>query len=159
MTGIAPLFSAGEDESLVSREANSLTSTGRWALTGDRKGLERKFHFKTFKAAWDFMNSVATECKVQKHHPEWTNIYNKTQIRWTTHNPSGLSSKDIHMAKFCDEAAAKFGELPSSDATSPGSKEASPLEAGDCSIIPGLPAAPLLSDERSRFRVKMETKN
>ena len=57
------------------------------------------------------MNHVAAECKTQKHHPEWSNVYNKTHIRWTTHNPEGLSNKDAHMARFCDEAGEKFGEL------------------------------------------------
>lgn len=57
------------------------------------------------------MNQVAAECKKQKHHPEWTNIYNKTHIRWTTHNPEGLSTKDTTMASFCDQAGEQFSEL------------------------------------------------
>lgn len=57
------------------------------------------------------MNRIAAECKSQRHHPEWTNIYNKTQIRWTTHNPSGLSEKDVAMARFCDERGRKLGEI------------------------------------------------
>lgn len=57
------------------------------------------------------MNQIAAECKKQKHHPEWTNIYNKTHIRWTTHNPEGLSSKDTAMATFCNQAGEQFGEL------------------------------------------------
>lgn len=61
------------------------------------------------------MNHVAIECKKQKHHPEWTNVYSKTHIRWTTHNPEGLSTNDTHMARFCDEAGSQFGELDSGD--------------------------------------------
>jgi 4a-hydroxytetrahydrobiopterin dehydratase len=38
-------------------------------------------------------------------------VYNTTFIRWTTHNPSGLSEKDVLMARFCDEKAAACGEL------------------------------------------------
>jgi len=57
------------------------------------------------------MNTVAAECKVQKHHPEWTNVFNKTHVRWTTHKPLGLSSKDTVMARFCDEAGTRHGEL------------------------------------------------
>lgn len=57
------------------------------------------------------MNTVAAECKKAKHHPEWSNVYNKTHVRWTTHNPSGLSEKDTRMAKFCDDAAAEAGEV------------------------------------------------
>ena len=76
------------------------------------------------------MNAVAVECKKTRHHPEWyvfvvidvwryrshesyhrTNVYTKTDIRWTTHNPKGLSSKDTTMAEFCDRAGEEFGEI------------------------------------------------
>lgn len=30
-------------------------------------------------------------------------------IRWTTHSPSGLSSKDVLMAQFCDDMALNLG--------------------------------------------------
>ena len=81
------------------------------------------------------MNEVAAECKKAKHHPEWTNIYSKTHIRWTTHNPEGLSGKDTQMARFCDQAAEKAGELP------PDPREETKvangrMEAGDCCARP-----------------------
>jgi len=57
------------------------------------------------------MDTVASECVVQKHHPEWSNVYNTTFIRWTTHSPPGLSEKDVLMARFCDEIAGKCGEV------------------------------------------------
>ena len=57
------------------------------------------------------MDTVAAECKKRKHHPEWTNIYNRTHVRWTTHNPEGLSEKDVEMARYCDEVAAEKGEV------------------------------------------------
>ncbi|KAH0372152.1 transcriptional coactivator/pterin dehydratase, partial [Aureobasidium melanogenum] len=107
-------YSAGEDEEQLGRTAIALTTEGggRWKVTDDKRGLERTFRFKTFKATWEFMNTVAAECKVQKHHPEWTNVFNKTHVRWTTHKPMGLSSKDVLMAKFCDDAGSRHGELP-----------------------------------------------
>ncbi|KAF2224655.1 transcriptional coactivator/pterin dehydratase [Elsinoe ampelina] len=113
-TGIS--ISAGYDEDEVKQAAADLTSSEsrearRWHVTSDGKGLERVIRFKTFKATWDFMNSVAGACKEAKHHPEWTNIYNKTHIIWTTHSPPGLSTKDTSLARFCDEAATKHGEL------------------------------------------------
>ena len=79
----------------------------------------------------DFMNTVAEQCKKHKHHPEWTNIYNKTHIRWTTHNPEGLSGKDTLMARLCDEAAEKHGELPLEDGESSISGGGK-VDAGDC---------------------------
>ncbi len=76
------------------------------------------------------MSHVAAECKKQKHHPEWTNVYNKTHIRWTTHNPEGLSGRDTGMASFCDEAGEMFGELPPEPGENVGGS--GKLEGGDC---------------------------
>ena len=37
-------------------------------------------------------------------------VYNTTFIRWTTHSPKGLSSKDIDLAAICDALAKDFAE-------------------------------------------------
>lgn len=59
------------------------------------------------------MSEIATECnKPQfRHHPEWSNVYNFTRVRWTTHWPEGISGKDLEMARFCDEVAGRWGEV------------------------------------------------
>lgn len=62
------------------------------------------------------MDTVAQECKVQRHHPEWSNLYNRVTIEWTTHRPEGLSIKDVDMAEFCDRTASEVG-LKSSEST------------------------------------------
>ena len=38
-------------------------------------------------------------------------VYNTTFIRWTTHNPKGLTEKDVSLATLCDSIARDFGEL------------------------------------------------
>lgn len=38
-------------------------------------------------------------------------MYNTTTIIWTTHQPEGLTAKDVDMAAFCDERAREYGEL------------------------------------------------
>ncbi|KAL1304230.1 hypothetical protein AAFC00_000650 [Neodothiora populina] len=82
-----------------------------WELVDEGRGLQRTFRFRTFGATWDFMTQIATQCKKTRHHPEWSNVYNKTTIKWTTHRPLGLSSKDTEMARFCDEVARERGEV------------------------------------------------
>ena len=62
------------------------------------------------------MNAVAAECKKQKHHPEWTNVFNRTDVRWTTHSPEGLGIKDLAMARFCDVKAKEFSEAQPEEA-------------------------------------------
>ena len=76
------------------------------------------------------MNTVAAECKKAKHHPEWTNVYNRTHIRWTTHSPEGLSGKDTRMARFCDGAAGEAGEVSSEPEE--GKNGGARVDGGDC---------------------------
>ncbi|OWY47205.1 hypothetical protein AALT_g6240 [Alternaria alternata] len=81
--------------------------SSRWKVINKRQSIERKFQFAGFAKAWQFMSLVADECKVKKHHPRWTNVYNRVSIEWTTHDPKGLSIKDVEMAEFCDRKAAE----------------------------------------------------
>ncbi|OTA69428.1 transcriptional coactivator/pterin dehydratase [Hypoxylon sp. EC38] len=110
-----PQFSAGVDEPALTRVLEPLLASagrgGRWALIPGGEGLERSFKFKTFTKTWDFMTAVSLQCKVKNHHPEWSNVYNTTYIRWTTHNPKGLSAKDVELAAICDSLARDFGEI------------------------------------------------
>ncbi|KAK5129446.1 hypothetical protein LTR08_003239 [Meristemomyces frigidus] len=97
----------------IVREATALVEGegAKWHLSAHGAGLERPFRFKTFGATWAFMSEVAEECKRQRHHPEWMNVYTRTEIRWTTHEPRGLGVKDLAMARFCDECGARHGEV------------------------------------------------
>ena len=80
------------------------------------------------------MNAVADVCKKERHHPEWTNVYNRTHVRWTTHNPEGLSSKDVIMASVCDAAAEEKGEVKQEEAGGASRLEeiGARLEGGEC---------------------------
>jgi len=113
---------------------------GKWSLIDSGKGIERGFKFKGFKKCWEFMNLVAPECVVKKHHPEWSNVYNTTFIRWTTHSPPGLSEKDVLMARFCDEKARECGEVEVKEGEGEGGSRGQELvdrvekEGGDCCV-------------------------
>ncbi|KAI8965772.1 transcriptional coactivator/pterin dehydratase [Daldinia sp. FL1419] len=112
---ITPRFSADVDEPALTRALETLLASagqgGRWVLIASGEGLERSFKFKTFAKTWDFMTAVSLQCKLKNHHPEWSNVYNTTYIRWTTHNPKGLSAKDVELAAICDGLASDFGEI------------------------------------------------
>ncbi|CAM1511350.1 Fc.00g088630.m01.CDS01 [Cosmosporella sp. VM-42] len=133
-----PRFSAGVDTARITPALDPLLSTagGRWTLTKEGQALERTFKFKTFGKTWDFMTAVSLQCKIKNHHPEWSNVYNTTFIRWTTHNPQGLSEKDVQLATACDELAAQFGELaPEPEAETcaiKGLADQVATSAGDC---------------------------
>ncbi|HEY0770710.1 MAG TPA: 4a-hydroxytetrahydrobiopterin dehydratase, partial [Sphingobacteriaceae bacterium] len=54
-----------------------------WKIKNDQ--LVRDFEFKNFSEAWAFMTRVAFLAEKMDHHPEWTNVYNKVQIKLSTH--------------------------------------------------------------------------
>ncbi|KAH9909079.1 pterin 4 alpha carbinolamine dehydratase-domain-containing protein [Xylariomycetidae sp. FL2044] len=91
--GNAVTFSAGVDETALTQALESLLASaghgGRWTLIPSGEGLERSFKFKNFGKTW---------------------VYNTTHIRWTTHNPKGLSAKDVELARLCDALAQDFEE-------------------------------------------------
>ncbi|UDD55962.1 hypothetical protein AFCA_003545 [Aspergillus flavus] len=94
----------GEDVDCVLSGVEGLLvrNGGLWELTGDGLGIERVIRFPSFKKAWAFMQLVADAAAKYRHHPEWTNVYNKVSIRWTTHQPKGLTELDVKLAQLCD---------------------------------------------------------
>ena len=77
-----------------------------WALSQDGLALEKTFAFKGFNSAFGFMTRVAMAAERANHHPEWSNVYNRVTIRWTTHSLGGVSDLDLKLAASCDRFAA-----------------------------------------------------
>lgn len=73
-----------------------------WRLDEGRDALTRSFRFQDFSAAWGFMSRVALLAEAQDHHPEWSNVYNRVEITLTTHDASGLSARDVKLARSID---------------------------------------------------------
>jgi 4a-hydroxytetrahydrobiopterin dehydratase len=67
----------------------------------------RAFQFSDFNEAFGFMTRVAIAADKADHHPEWFNVYNRVEITLTTHDADGLSERDVKLAKFIDNAAAR----------------------------------------------------
>lgn len=62
-------------------------------------GIEKKFLFKNFSEALGFIVQVGVLAEKQGHHPELFNVYNKVNIRLSTHDANGLTDKDFNLAK------------------------------------------------------------
>ncbi|KAL2262662.1 hypothetical protein VTK26DRAFT_532 [Humicola hyalothermophila] len=133
-------FSAGSDTVLLKAKVAPLLKAngGRWTLALDGEALEREFKFKTFAKTWDFMTAVSLQCKLKSHHPEWSNVFNATFIRWTTHHPKGLSDKDIEMAAICDSLAKDFGEVVEQQTTEQPQQEPAQHEQQQACSLSGL---------------------
>jgi 4a-hydroxytetrahydrobiopterin dehydratase len=71
--------------------------------TFNKKGIEKKFVFKNFSQALGFIVQVGILAEKQNHHPELFNVYNKVDIRLSTHDANGLTDKDIDLAKAIEQ--------------------------------------------------------
>ena len=76
-----------------------------WVLADDGCAIEREFVFAGFNAAFAFMTRVALAAERANHHPEWSNVYNRVRVRWTTHSSAGLTDLDMRLARSCDRFA------------------------------------------------------
>lgn len=75
-----------------------------WQNEEGGRAITRTYLFKGFKAAFAFMTRVAAHADAMNHHPEWRNVYNRVEVRLTTHDAGGLTALDIELAKKMDKA-------------------------------------------------------
>jgi 4a-hydroxytetrahydrobiopterin dehydratase len=66
-------------------------------------GIEKKFLFKNFTEALGFIVRVGVLAEKMNHHPELFNVYNKVNIRLSTHDAGGLTEKDFKLAGQIEE--------------------------------------------------------
>lgn len=69
-----------------------------WDVSEEGKKIHKKFTFKDFKEAMNFVNKIATIAEEQGHHPDISIYYNKVDVALTTHAINGLSTNDFIMA-------------------------------------------------------------
>lgn len=79
--------------------AAALADLPDWRLTENGSAISRSFKFRNFVEAFGFMSRVALLAERANHHPEWSNVYNRVEIRLTTHDADGLSARDIALAQ------------------------------------------------------------
>ena len=82
-----------------------LADLPQWTHHDERGGiLKREFVFHDFAQAFGFMGQIAVHAEKRNHHPEWFNVYNRVEVRLTTHDADGVTERDVAMARFIDEA-------------------------------------------------------
>jgi 4a-hydroxytetrahydrobiopterin dehydratase len=94
------------DEAAVKALSQTLPA---WRYDAQRGGtITREFKFGDFTQAFGFMTQVALAAEKHDHHPEWSNVYNRVTMTWTTHDAKGLSSNDVELALIADQAYARL---------------------------------------------------
>jgi 4a-hydroxytetrahydrobiopterin dehydratase len=87
---------------------SALKTLTDWKQHARRPAIRRQFVFGDFAQAFAFMTQVAIVAEKRNHHPEWSNVYNKVDITLTTHDAEGVTQRDVDLARYADEAFARF---------------------------------------------------
>ena len=83
--------------------AGALAELPGWSLAAAK--LHREYRFADFNSAFGFMTRGALEAERLNHHPEWSNVWNRVEVRLTTHDAGGLTELDFALAERLDALA------------------------------------------------------
>ena len=79
-----------------------LLDTG-WERDGEV--LAKSFKFRNFSEAFGWMTRVALAAEKADHHPDWSNSWNRVDVRLTTHSAGALTEKDVKLASVMEKLA------------------------------------------------------
>lgn len=80
-----------------------LKAMPHWSHVG--KSITKKFTFKSFVPAIEFVNKIAQAAEKAGHHPDITINYSVVGISLSTHSEGGITDKDFALAKEIDQIA------------------------------------------------------
>lgn len=75
----------------------NLEISNQWTISQEK--LTKTFKFKSFIRAFGWMSQIAISAEKLNHHPEWFNVYNKVEVKLTTHDAGGISELDFKLAE------------------------------------------------------------
>lgn len=81
----------------------ALADLAGWEIKDGK--LHKEFVFGNFVEAFGFMTQAALEAEKADHHPEWFNVYKKVRVDLTTHESSGVTARDVELAKAMNKIA------------------------------------------------------
>lgn len=85
----------------LNRFALFVYSNPMWVEKDDQ--LIGTFEFRDFIQAFSFMTEVALVAEKMNHHPNWTNVYNKVEIKLSTHDAGNVvTTKDRELASIIE---------------------------------------------------------
>lgn len=76
-----------------------------WTNEEGGKALTRTLKFKDFSEAFAFLARVAMHAEKVDHHPEFTNVWNRVDLRLTSHDAGGVTERDIRLARAINRLA------------------------------------------------------
>jgi 4a-hydroxytetrahydrobiopterin dehydratase len=75
-----------------------------WSQEGE--AIVKSFEFADFMAAIAFIDRAAGAIDEMDHHPEWTNVYDRVDIRLSSHDVGGVTDRDVQLARVLERLAS-----------------------------------------------------
>lgn len=82
---------------------DAVSSLDGWRV--EEGELRRTFEFGDFSEALGWMVRAGVEAEKLDHHPDWSNSWNKVDVRLKTHSIDALSELDVKLATRMNELA------------------------------------------------------
>lgn len=87
--------------------AKEIEQMPEWRV--DEGQLKATYTFADFRTAFAFITLIAIEAEKVDHHPEWTNVYNRVDFAFATHDAGNkITDLDTAMARYISRTARKF---------------------------------------------------
>lgn len=93
---MAEKYSQDQIEKALFELNDGKESDAQWTLEDGK--LAKTFKFKSFIRAFGWMSQMAIWAEKLNHHPEWFNVYNRVDVKLTTHDVDGISDLDFKLA-------------------------------------------------------------
>lgn len=86
--------------------AAALAELEGWRVEG--KCLAKTWRVKPYFKAAAFVQQIAWLAEMQNHHPDIALSWGRVEVRTTSHDLGGLTTRDIRLAKAIDEIVKDF---------------------------------------------------
>ena len=63
--------------------------------------------FDDFSSAFGFMTRAALLAERADHHPDWRNVWNRVEIRLSTHEAGGITQRDLDLARALEKLSER----------------------------------------------------
>lgn len=85
---------------------DALQALPDWTYEGGE--LRRRYQFPSFTHAMAFLAGAATVIEKMNHHPDWSNVYNRVDVRLSTHDAGGVTQLDLDLAALMESLARRL---------------------------------------------------
>ena len=93
---MAEKYTSAQIQTALTKLNQDKDAKQQWIIEDGK--LTKTFKFKSFIRAFGWMSQMAIWAEKLNHHPEWFNVYNKVDVKLTTHDVDGISDLDFKLA-------------------------------------------------------------